>query len=111
ASLIAANPSPGEGIGQSVIRREGIASGWPWLLWKGGLDGPTEIAIAVNTDLTRVCALTRIQEQPQTIHCLTKELLRPNENRPLPETGTHFTTDNSYGTYGSMVPLEGVPEV
>ena len=45
ALLIAANPSPGEGIGQSVIRREGITSGWPWLLWKMGLDGPLRLAM------------------------------------------------------------------
>jgi energy-coupling factor transporter ATP-binding protein EcfA2 len=111
ALLIAANPSPGEGIGQSVIRREGITSGWPWLLWKMGLDGPAEVVIEVSTGLTRVCTLSRTQQQPDTIHCLMQEWLL-EEKRQLPETGTHFRADNSYSVYGRGVPpLEGVSDV
>lgn len=110
AILIAANPSPGKGVGQAVIRREGITSGWPWLFWKMGLDGPAEVAIAGDTAPTRICTLTRTQQQPETIRCLVRELL-PHESRTLPETGTHFSVDNAYSVYGSMVPLEGISDV
>jgi energy-coupling factor transporter ATP-binding protein EcfA2 len=111
ALLIAANPSPGAGIGQSVVRREGITTGWPWLLWKMGLDGPAEVALAANNGLTRVCTLVRTQDQPETIRAGMEEL-RPNGKRELPPTGTHFRADNSYEVYGTGVPpLEGVPDV
>ncbi len=112
AILIAANPSPGEGIGQSVIRREGITSGWAWLFWKTGLDGSAEVAIAVDTDVTRVCTLSRTHQQPETVHCTMQEL-RPDGKLQLPQTGTHFSAANSnYSVYGSMLPpLEGIPDV
>jgi len=78
-----------------------------------GLDGPAEVAIAVNTNLTRVCTLSRTQQQPDTIHCLMQEL-RPDGNLQLPQAGTHFSVNNSYSAYdvpGSILPLEGVPNV
>jgi hypothetical protein len=110
AILIAANLFPGEGIGQSVIRREGITSGWPWLLWKTGLDGPAEVSITVNSGVSYVCTLFRTQQQPDSIHC-TREEVRPDGNRGLPQTGAHFSADNRYSVYGSVAPVEGVPDV
>jgi energy-coupling factor transporter ATP-binding protein EcfA2 len=109
AILIGANPSPGEGIGQSVIRREGISSGWPWLLWKMGLDGPADISIAVDSGKIRVCRLSRTQQQPDTIHC---EMHKAGSDwTGQPQSGAHFTADNRYSVYGLTSPLEGVPEV
>jgi energy-coupling factor transporter ATP-binding protein EcfA2 len=111
ALLIAANPSPGEGIGQSVIRREGITSGWPWLLWKMGLDGPAEISITASPGLSRICTLSMTQQQPETINCLMRES-SPGGLLRLPPTGAHFRADNNYAVYGQGVPpLEGIPEV
>jgi energy-coupling factor transporter ATP-binding protein EcfA2 len=112
AILIAANPSPGEGIGQSVIRREGITTGWPWLLWKMGLDGPAQVTVGVNRNLSRRCNLSRTKQQPDTIHCAMQDLYPGGGRSSLPQTGAHFKEDNSYATYGSGVnPLEGVPDV
>jgi hypothetical protein len=111
AVLIGANPSPGEGIGKSVIRREGIASGWPWLLWKTGLDGTSEVIITTDTGLTFVCTLSNTKQQPNSIHG-PRFRVQPNGSRQLLlESGAHFNADNSYRASGTIDNLPTIADV
>jgi energy-coupling factor transporter ATP-binding protein EcfA2 len=57
ALLIAANPQPAVAIVQAVERREDLAAGARWLLWKASRDGPAEITLKTDSG-SRLCTFS-----------------------------------------------------
>jgi energy-coupling factor transporter ATP-binding protein EcfA2 len=111
AILIGANPNPGVGIGQTVLRREELSSGAPWLLWKRGTDGPATIRIALRTSLTRISTLeVQPSLDPLTVKCTTRDA-RGELGRQPQQVSVTFSTDNTPTLSGPSSPLEGNPEV
>jgi energy-coupling factor transporter ATP-binding protein EcfA2 len=114
ALLISANPHPGRGIGQTVLRREEMAFGSPWLLWKRGDQGPAIVSVTVDSSITRVCQIAISSRAETTIDCTVTETEERfgGTSKPGPfQVGAHFEPNNTFRIYGEGPPLEGVPEV
>jgi hypothetical protein len=111
AILIGANPTPGVGIGQTVLRREELPSGAPWLVWKRGADGAAVIQAVLQSSGSRICALeTDPSVNPLAIKCTTRDGRGKDHPRLLP-VWVIFKGDNTYSLSDTSVPIPGSPEV
>jgi energy-coupling factor transporter ATP-binding protein EcfA2 len=110
--LIAANPRPGEAIGQAVERREGLSSGARWLLWKGGNDGPAGITVKADSEV-RTCTLTLAEISKDRTRIGGMVRGQDATGKLVTNTGiaTDFPPGGSYGQSGFFKALDDVPDV
>ncbi len=111
ALLIAANPQPPEAIGQAVERREGLAAGGRWLLWKGGSDGPAEITVTTDAG-ARGCTFSipgLNKDYPTIVGKISDHA--DGGQKTEGEIYTTFQPGNRYAASGFIKPLDDVPEV
>jgi hypothetical protein len=113
AILIAANPKPGDGIGQTVVRREGSGARFSWLLWKQGAEGPAVISVRDSSDTLRSCTLALHKSNPSTRLTCSVEDFRPDKSRHHHgEMVVEFPPrKESFQVYGNTGPLSGLPYV
>jgi predicted ATPase len=112
AILIAANPNPAEGIGQAVLRREGIVEGSPWLLWKQGAEGAAELIAEGDVAEKRFCKLTLVGTSPHfQIQCDVRMASPSQSFSPDRVTVGVGGGNTSYSTGGSARAWTGVPKV
>ncbi len=111
ALLIAANPKPAEGIGQAVERREDLAAGARWLLWKAGSEGPAEITLVTGRGVRR-CTLSigGLSKDHTTISGKVSEQVDGVQRTEGP-ISTNFQAGHRSGASGYFTPLADVPEV
>ncbi len=108
--LIGANPNPGVGIGQTVLRREELASGAPWLLWKRGVDGPATIRATFQTARVRTYTLKIDFTGDIVVNCTAHDV-QGEDQHPFSHVFVKFSPDNIYSISGNPPPAEGIPEV
>jgi energy-coupling factor transporter ATP-binding protein EcfA2 len=112
ALLIAANPQVPEGIAQAVERREGLSAGARWLLWKGGNDGPAEVAVTTDSGARRcTLSLTGGSRDNPTIGGKVRDQDARRQTTAETDIWVTFQAGSRSAASGFFKPLDDVPEV
>lgn len=109
ALLIGASPIIQEGIGQAVVRHQGVKHGARWLLWRTGQDGGPEVVVATQAGARRKCRLAFHETGPRRIDC-DAELEGANGASSQHDVVT-FSPPANYSRGGKAWPLQDVLDV
>ena len=107
--LIGAKPAIGEGIGEAVVRHQGVRHGTRWLFWRAAEQGEAEIVVETSANSARQCRLLLINVH--RIKCMHQSITAGARSDGKLLVDFPSLTDFSIPKPTAPYPLEDVPDV